>query len=43
MWRPVEECDSWSKAEDGDKGLWNMYLQKAGNNEVVSIKPSSIV
>ena len=21
IWRPVEESDSWSKAEDGDKGL----------------------
>ena len=21
IWRPVEKSDSWSKAEDGDKGL----------------------
>ena len=28
IWRAIEESDSWSKVEEGNKGLRNMYLQK---------------
>ena len=44
IWRPVEEPTSWSQADDGEKRfLKHVPQKKAGNNEVVSIKRSSIV